>query len=510
MRLLAITALVLSGAVQACIAPPLEWVALHLVSWVPALLVLARLRGRRAFAAGWLVGFSAQAAIFAWIVHTVGVFSNLPRPAAVAVWLLFAAATGLYAGVFALGLAPLRRACGALWPLGAAAWFTACESFFPQLFPYQQGVAWYRHPDVFLVSALTGIAGVSFGVILINAVVCQALEAVGARASLRATGGNAAVAALLAAGAFAGSQQRLAAIERAEAATSPLRVAVVQPDPDPATRRAERRDHPERVSGDLLALSADALARDPDIEVFVWPERALVWTPSHRWNQAVPRFARERGVEVWAGGGAAGTAADGRRVQFNSAFRIDASGAVAPRYDKNVLLPFGEFVPFEGVFPVLRRLQGPGRLAAGHERPIYATARARFVFLICYEAILPAAVRRAVADGADLLVNLTYDGWFGPTAEPWQHLMLAAAQAAQFGVPLVRSTTTGVSAFVDARGQVAAQLGLGARGVLVRDVRPVRLPGLYAEWGDWFARGCAVASLALVAAGARPTLRSRA
>jgi apolipoprotein N-acyltransferase len=122
------------------------------------------------------------------------------------------------------------------------------------------------------------------------------------------------------------------------------------------------------------------------------------------------------------------------------------------------------------------------------------------VFLICYESIFSAYVREGVRQSPDLLVNLTFDAWYGDTSEPSQHLMLSAVQAAQYGVPLLRSTTTGISATVDARGSITAQTGVYTREVLVRDVKKVRIPSFYARAGDWFPWACACFSAGLLAA----------
>src|SRR5512139_2833014 len=117
----ALTSLLFSGVVQAAISPPWNLVALHPVTWVPAMLVFSRLAGRRAFLAGWLVGISATLAIFAWLPGTMHRFGHLPPWFAFVVWLLFAAAMGLYAGVFAWGFPLVRRAAGSWWPVAAAA-----------------------------------------------------------------------------------------------------------------------------------------------------------------------------------------------------------------------------------------------------------------------------------------------------------------------------------------------------------------------------------------------------
>jgi apolipoprotein N-acyltransferase len=499
-----VLALLFSGGVQASISPPLGWTFLHPVSWVPAFWVFSRLAGRRAFCAGWLLGASANAAIFYWIAGTVSRFSNLPPALSYVVLALFAAVAGLYAAVFAWGFGFVRRAAGRFWPLGIAAWFTAVEFLNPQMFPYFQGVAWYRVPSIFLVTALTGVSGVTFLVILCNAVVLQAIEAIrGDFAARRAWVANAGALAALVAGAFAWSALRLAKIESAEAGAETLRVALVQPNYDVARRREMLRKAPETFAEDLVALSRAAARSAGGVDVFVWPEGALFREPGAPCNAAVLEFVRDTGAEVWTGAYDSRVDEDGRRHSYNSAFRIYGDGVVDRRYDKNILVPFGEFMPFADVIPALRRIEGPGHFAGGEGLAVYDGGLARFAFLICYEAILSGYVREGVRQNPDLLVNLTFDAWFGDTAEPSQHLMLAAIQAAQYGIPMLRSTATGISAFVDARGMITAETGVYTREVLVRDVKRVRVPSFYALAGDWFAWLCAFASAALLGAALR-------
>ncbi|RIL06926.1 MAG: hypothetical protein DCC71_05120, partial [Proteobacteria bacterium] len=211
---------------QAAIAAPLSWLALHPVAWVPALWVIAQRSGRRAFFAGWLVGAAANAAIFAWLVHAVATFTQLGTLAGIAALALYAALHGLYAGVFAWGFAPVRRAAGAAWPLAVAVWFTACEFLAPQLFPYAQGVAWVAEPRVFLAAATTGVAGITLLVVFANAVVLQAIEAWRGRSGGRALAANAAALAACVALALGLAQRQEARVAAAEAAATPIRVAL--------------------------------------------------------------------------------------------------------------------------------------------------------------------------------------------------------------------------------------------------------------------------------------------
>ena len=486
-------ALAISGLLPLLMSPPIGWIFLQPFAWAPALGVFSKLAGRHAFFAGWGVGTLANLAVFYWIVETISRFSNLPAPAAVLILLIVAASFGAYVGVFALGVARVKQAAGSWWPFAVAAWFTACEFLNPQLFPYLQGVGWFEHPRVFLLSTLTGISGISFLLLLVNGVVLQLAGSERGHA-LR----NAAITLGLIAASLAYTSHRLAVIERREADVEPLRIALVQSGLERQRRSELLAEDPDAVLRGLLEQSAQALQADPEIDVFVWPEGELSHAPRHPRSRSLRSFAHRHGVEIWTGGRHHSRDDAGRRQRYNSAFRILRSGEVGRRYDKNVLLPFGEFVPFEERIPILKKLRGPGRMEAGDEIVIYEDAPARFAFTICYEAILSFHVRRAVREDVDLLVNVTYDGWFGRSSEPYQHLMLAVAQAAQHGVPLVRSTTTGISAVLDARGAFLARSRSFEREVITADLRPLRVPAPYTRLGDCFAWACVLASLGLM------------
>jgi len=500
---LPIIALLVSGLAELLYAPPRSWVWLQPIAWVPAFFVMARLSGARALLAGWFVGSVFIFAGYYWIAATVERFSSLPTIAAWLVCLAFAVASGFYIAVFAWGFGPVRRASGRCWPLGIAAWFTAVEFLNPQLFPHFQGSAWYQHPQLFLVTAFTGSSGVTFLVILCNAVALQGVEAwrLRERNARVAVVANAAALATLLVIATTVSKLRLDHLDALEASAASLRVALVQPNHDVPRRREMRRQGPETFANDLVAMSRQALREHPGIEVFVWPEGAISSEPGAERNQAVLDFARDAGVEIWTGANVRLADSEGRRQTHNSAYRIDRHGNVDERYDKNILVPFGETVPFSDRFPALRGIGGAGDFARGETLPIYRGETASFVFLICYEAIQSDYVRQAVLGDPELLVNLTFDAWYGDTSELHTHLMLVAAQAAQYGLPLLRSTTTGISAIVDPRGLITGRTGAFTREVLVADVPKLRAPTFYARAGDWLPWGCSALAMGLLLRG---------
>ncbi len=493
-----IGALVFSGVAQALIAPPFSLVWLHLVSWVPALFVISRLRGTRALLAGWLVGASANWAIFYWLTPTIVEFSNLPFAAAVALHVTFGLLFGFYVAVFAAGFNILRAVSGRWWALMAAAWFTACEYLNPQLFPYFQGVAWYKVPAVFLITSLTGIAGATFIIMLANCVALQILEQVRRRGGPLVDGvlirGTAALGVCTAI-AVGWSGFRLVTLEKAEGGAGFVRVAIVQPNRDVSQQSRMIQSDASALADDLVALSKEAQIRNPGIDAYFWPEGALYQSPQSNNNATVLRFAQAAGSEVWTGAACRRRDPEGSWSNYNSVFHVSREGSVDAGYDKCILVPFGEYMPLRSIFPFLHRIQGVGAVRPGKGLQVFRSERGRCAPLICFESIHHRYVRKAVNLGADLLVNLTYDTWFGKTAAPYQHLMLASVQAAQYGVPLIRAATSGISAVVDARGRILESTSLFERGVLVSALVLARVPSPYATIGDWCAWACIVSSL---------------
>jgi apolipoprotein N-acyltransferase len=108
-------------------------------------------------------------------------------------------------------------------------------------------------------------------------------------------------------------------------------------------------------------------------------------------------------------------------------------------------------------------------------------------------------VRSRLPENTNLIANITNDSWFGDTSCASQHLMLAAARSAELGIPMVRAATTGISAFIDARGVITQHSPLYTQETLVEDVRLVRVPSLYSMVGDWFLWLTTLISLSLLA-----------
>ena len=274
----------------------------------------------------------------------------------------------------------------------------------------------------------------------------------------------------------------------------PLRVALVQGN----IPQGEKWD-PARAQRNLevhLELSRAAMSEKPDL--ILWPEASVPGfiDVQAEFRDPVVALARETNVPLIVGGIGLTRVADPREALFhNSLFAITPSAGVVDRYDKSVLVPFGEYVPLRSVLGFLSAVAtsladladitpGPGaRPLRGLESLGPASVP---VGLICYEAVYPDVVRAAVRGGARLLLNLTNDAWYGRSSAPHQFLAITALRSAENGLPMLRAANTGVSAVIDARGVVLQETPIFERLSLTVDVPPGRAnPTFYTRVGDW-------------------------
>jgi len=194
-----------------------------------------------------------------------------------------------------------------------------------------------------------------------------------------------------------------------------------------------------------------------------------------------------------------------KNQRYNSAFLVDGEGEVLGRYDKQYLLAFGEHIPFGDVFPQLYDLSpDSGRFTPGPRQAPLEFEGHRLGILICYEDIIPAHTDAVVAQGAEVLLNLTNDAWFGKTNEPYQHFVLATFRAVEQRRALVRATTTGISGVVSATGEIEHMTDLHGPETFVAAVPLLQGDTLYRCGGRFFPNAClGIAALALLMAWRR-------
>jgi apolipoprotein N-acyltransferase len=264
-----------------------------------------------------------------------------------------------------------------------------------------------------------------------------------------------------------------------ERAAPKLAVGLAQPN----VGEVELHESPMASVSTLQDQTAELQVRGADL--VVWPEVG--------YNTHGVRLGQTDGRAI-TGAIPVAVIAGVLRVQgdqlWNSAVIIDEHGRIGDHYDKIQLLAFGEYIPGGEWFPKLYEWSPlASHLTRGVTTAPLRWKQWRFATIICYEDILPAIVRETMRDQgegrAHALVNLTNDSWYGAGHEQEQHLMLAAVRTIEHRRWLLRATSTGISAFVDATGRVLQRIDRNQRGVAVREVPMLQGTTLYEVLGPW-------------------------
>ncbi len=480
------------------------------LGWVCLLPVLWAIRGstpRRAFLLGWAAGITGHAGGFYWITTMLRQFADLPLIPAVLALLLLAAANGL---VFALWAWATRLITGRMgWSIAwvsPAAW-TAAEKLWPQLFPNHLGAGQYRLLPLTQIADLAGILGITFLLVYINSALYATIERYRTRALrpwLPAAVLGAVLAAVLAYGGL-----RMHQVDEAAAEAPKLRVGLVQTNRGAGDKHADTelflREHQD--------LSKQ-LEREERPDLIVWPESILGMALPAREGVLSGRLLGELRTPLLFGA-IIQLEEQGERRLYNSAVLADGSGAILGAYDKMVLVPFGEYIPFGDVFPGLYAWSPySGRFWKGRNRePLRLNGRLLSVN-ICYEDIFPGQVRMLMQGGRnktppEAIFNLTNDSWYGDTVQPLEHLALASFRSIEHRRPLVRATNTGISAIVDPAGRIAQRTGQWTRETLAGEAPLMQGRTVYARLGDWIGWVCVVLVLAGLAGARRRGKKER-
>jgi len=278
---------------------------------------------------------------------------------------------------------------------------------------------------------------------------------------------------------------------------SPIRVAVLQP----GTTLEEKWDPAEweEIADRVWALTRRAA--DAGAQVVLWPESAVPFQidSDETYRRIITELAADLDLQIVLN--SVGKTADGGYA--NSAYLVTRDGVSPVRYDKIHLVPFGEFVPPWARFLFSDALvREVGRFTPGVEvAPL--PARVPLGVAVCYEVVFPGHAAAEVRAGAEILVTLTNDGWYGFSWAPVQHFAHVRLRAAEQRRWFARAALTGISAFVDPQGRVLSRLGVGEQGLLVADLQPVAARTPRARWGDWWAVLCAIAAVVTLASGRR-------
>ncbi len=440
---------------------------------VPLALALRDKTPGESFRAGYLLGLLANGGVFFWITVAMQKYGNLKYWQSVPILLALIAELAFYPALTFWAMAKWKRRAPS-WLVGALV-FTLLE--WTREYVPLEGFPWgtpayglYGALALIQVGDLMGIVGINFLVFLLNFVIAQTLSARMERRPVPAAGlglAGALLAAFLSYGVYrlAGPDPSIG-IKR----DSAVRVALLQGnipqdqkwDPVWASQVLER----------YRRMTVEAAANKSDL--VVWPEASLPMSLATD-TQTLKFFSDgESGPSDLLIGATTWQSVGDRMFYANSAFSSDPNGRVKLRYDKEHLVPFGEYVPLSDVLPMHRIVPAvagsfskgtpPTRLPEVSGNP--------YGVLICYEVLFPALSVDRVRMGARFLVNITNDAWFDETSGPFQHVRFGRFRAIETRRFVVRSANTGISTWFDPLGRSPQRAGLFKQALLVAEVVP--------------------------------------
>ncbi|HKB98402.1 MAG TPA: apolipoprotein N-acyltransferase [Terriglobales bacterium] len=531
---------VLSAVLQIVIFPLSN---LHWLSWIAAApLIVAILRARspetlqlqledqgrllpatpwQGFVLGYVCGILWFAGTCYWIFDTMHRYGGLPLPVAALTLILFCMYVGLYHGMFGLLLALVvgstvgGQKTGVLGAsirrtlVAAPFLWVAVELARTRITAFPWELLGYAQTGNFAltrIATFTGVYGLSFEIMLVNSVFAAAFLAAKKRRKALLVAACAAVVILQ-------TGQWLAPPPVAADHTALL----VQPDIPIQTGEVWTKEYFQDTLRDLTAISLHPTGEKAGqrYDLIVWPESpSPFYTNDPMFRDAVSELARESRTWVVAGSIGITPAMDatmkdtmhgtmsttmnsgGESSQiFNSAALVNPHGEWVGRYDKVHLVPFGEYLPFPQVFAFAGGLtKEVGEFQRGGSRAPLDAGGQRLGMFICYESIFPDEVRRGPLQGAQVLVNISNDGWYGDSGAWKQHLQQTQMRAIENGRWLLAATNTGMTASVDPYGRIVAATPRKVRTALAAPYALGSSTSFYTRHGDWFAYLCAIIS----------------
>lgn len=456
------------------------------VSWfalIPLLLAVHGKNGRQALFLGYVCGLVHFMTTLFWIRHAVYHYGGFPFFTALAILFLLCLMMAIYPAAFAFMArrwegSPLLYVFGLPFVWVTLEWIRAHAI---TGFPWAN-LGYTQTPLNLLIQAadITGVYGLSWLVVLASTVITGFLKGYCRKTGIAVLAGCICVSLIY-------GTWRRNEIRSAQELAPRFTVSAIQGN----IEQNEKWD-PAFVHQTLKryeSLSVEAVRKNPGTDLLFWPESAMpfFYGLDEALTPEVNKIVKEADKPLLFGSIGV-TLVDGKARMLNRAYLLDADARLLGAYAKQHLVPFGEYVPLSNIlFFVKHLVAGNVEFASGRESgPIYFKGLPMGV-LVCYEVVFPDISRETVRRGAEILMNLTNDAWYGDTGGPYQHLQMSRWRAIEFRVPLVRAANTGVSAAFDATGAECGRLGLNEAGSLACTVRPMHQLTFYARFGDVFA-----------------------
>ena len=488
----------------------LAWIALVPLHWA-----LDGKSKTQAFWIGWLSGTIAFTGMMAWVVTTMNTYGKVPLVISYGIMLLLTVYLGLYVGLYSAGAVWFRALIPRYGLFAVPCLWVSLELIRTYVL---SGMPWgllgysqYRQIEVIQIADHMGVYGVSFLIVLVNVALAELLSWLmpllrGFRPA-KLPWELVAVTVLLVGLSWEYGLRTSSGAPFSDIPRSSISVGVVQPNIDQAAKwdtayREETLARFDRLTGQLGRTT----------DMVIWPEAAtpFVFEREPVYQVQLIALASRAQAPILFGSPALRFYPDRRPYLLNSAYLLSPDGQILARYDKQHLVPFGEYIPLKSslLFFLDKLVEGIGDFEAGPGPTILtltpqprATAAGtagssprpmKFGAVICYEVIFPNLVRQFAANGAEFLVTITNDAWFGRSAASSQHFAMVVFRSVENHLAFARAANTGISGFIDPFGRIVEATPIFTEQAVRATMQVWRPHTFYSRHGDVFAYGCVI------------------
>jgi apolipoprotein N-acyltransferase len=481
-----------SGALTALAFPKFNLSFLAWISLIPLFFALLNKSPKQSFLLGLLGGISFNAILIHWIPDVPSHYGNLSVGMSFLIFLVFVLYLALYWALFSWLFARIHRAYPKLLFLLVPFIWTALEyilAHFLTGFPWGLlGYTQYQNLWFLQLAPLFGIYGLSFMIVLFQSMFVFSMV------QRRRAPFFLALALIILV--HLGGWIFLHSTSRMEES---FKAAVIQGNisSDLDWNRISERQKRELLDRHLRLSS---LACEDGAGLIIWPEFTvpLCFSCSYglypEFKEDLYRFVQSSGTTLLLGTIETAFSQDNARY-FNTALCLHPDLSLT-EYHKMHLVPFGEYIPYKKLFFFVEKItHAIGEITPGKQYVFHQYEGKKFATPICYEIIFPDLVRKFVKKGADFLVTITNDSWYGNSSAPYQHFAIAVVRAVENRRFLLRAATTGISGIVDPYGRILSRSEMMTQTFLAATIAPAETLTPYTRWGDLFPLTCLTLSV---------------
>jgi len=475
------------------------------VAWfalVPLLVALRNLSAFNGFRIGFLTGIVHYLTLLYWFVPFLNLYGPFPVVICMGILLLLSSYLAIYIGLFSMAITYIGMSGTSLLFTVPALWVSLefIRSLIFSGFPWELlGHTQYNALHIIQISDIMGVYGISFLILLSNGLLFLLYQHV-TKQGLQGwkTGNKQILACALMVGGTIGvvwcyGAWRIPMMEKRISRAPHKSITIVQGNID----QTKKWDPAYQISTieKYLGLSKTEPINRPDL--IVWPETAM---PFYFANHVPLTKMVVDGIQSGKTDVLLGSPAYTREAEqiqyYNRAFLVRSDGIITDDYDKTHLVPFGEYVPLKRWLPFLGKMvEHVGDFSSGSVGDTLDWGGHKIGALICYELIFPSLSRVAVQNGAELLINITNDAWYGKTSAPYQHFSMAVFRTIETRRALVRSANTGISGFIDPIGRIVSKTPLFEDAVIGENIPFMSGQTPYVRFGDIFSISCIIAAI---------------